>query len=101
MKQHLLTALLCSLVHFSAVASAADKKPGQVRGRAPEQVVELTEAGKKLEAEYAGMLSALKAEIEQQLPQIDDSKKAACLEALQAEKAALDNAAAKAKAPFH
>jgi hypothetical protein len=94
----LLTTVLCSVVLFSGAVSAVDRKLGSTRGMAPETSVGLTEAGKKLEAESAGMLNALGAEIVQALPKIDDSKKPACLEALKAEEAPAKNAAATAKA---
>ena len=48
----------------------------------------LTEAGKKLEARYAAQMQALRTSIIQALPAVDERKKAAYLEAREAEKAA-------------
>jgi len=48
----------------------------------------LTEAGQRLLEHYTGMLTELQAEISKAVPAVDEQKKAACLKALQAEKAA-------------
>jgi hypothetical protein len=64
------------------VSSAwADKK------KAAEEV-ELTDAGRKLESQYAEQIEALKAEISQALPAVDDQKKTAFLKVREAEVAA-------------
>jgi hypothetical protein len=89
---------LCSLVLCSTVASAADIKPRGARSRQAEVIIELTEAGKKLEETYAEQLSTLKAEIVAALPQIDDADKAALLEAFEAEAAPAAEVRAKAEA---
>lgn len=84
-----LTALVCSLFLFSSTASAAQKKRLRKNGgRAPETAVELNETGKQLEVKYAEMRNSLKAEIQKQLPKIDDARKAACMHALAAQKLA-------------
>jgi hypothetical protein len=75
---------ICGGLILAAVAAssawAARKKP------APE--TPLTEAGQALEARYSEQLKALKAEISKALPAVDEQKKAAYLEAREAEKAA-------------
>jgi hypothetical protein len=55
----------------------------------------LTGAGQKLEAGYAAQIQSLKAEIEKALPQMDEQKKAAFIEACKAAKAAPDKAQEK------
>lgn len=52
------TVVLCGLVLLSPLASAAERKPRQVRGRAPETVPALTDAGQNPEVRYASMLEA-------------------------------------------
>jgi hypothetical protein len=89
MKPYVLSAL-CVLIVVPSLSWAAEKKPAVV--------IELTEQGKKLEAEYAGRQQALKAEIEKQLPAIDQAKVAAWLEAIKAEEGPAKEAAAKAGA---
>lgn len=60
---------------------------------------ELTAGGKQLEAEYSAMLEKTKAAITGALPQVDESKKAAYLDAIAAEKAA-NKAVGVASRPF-
>lgn len=79
-----------------APAPKAKAKKGQVVEAAP--VAPLTETGEKLQAQYAATLEAVKGEISQALPQIDEQKKANLLKALDAEKAAVDNLDEKHKA---
>ncbi len=50
--------------------------------------VELTDAGKQLEAKYAAMLSSLKTEIERSLPAVDGQKLSAVVKSREAAKAA-------------
>ena len=64
--------------------------PGEMRAQkkgAPPKV-ELTVSGKKLEAEYAAQLDALKGEISAQLPNVSDAKKTSYVAGREAEKTA-------------
>jgi hypothetical protein len=88
-KRTYVSLMLIVLVVMPSLALAQQKTPPVV--------VELTEQGKKLEAEYAGQQQALKAEIEKQLPAIDQAKVAVWLEAIKAEDGTEKEAAAKAK----
>jgi hypothetical protein len=81
--------LMCLSVVIPSLALAAAKPPVAV--------VELPEQGKKLEAEYAGRQQALKAEIEKQLPAIDQAKVTAWLAAIKAEEGPERESAGKAK----
>lgn len=74
----LVSVVACVAGH--APAGAADKKPAPP---AP-----LSAAGEKLEAEYAGRMAQLKAEITRALPAVNDAKQAAYAEARNAENAA-------------
>ena len=92
MKQpFLLAAALCSVVLISGYADAADPKNGA------EPAVVLTDAGQALEAKYAAMQTALKAELEKAIPTLDEGKIAAWLQAIQAEEAPEKEALATAK----
>jgi len=98
---NLLTALLCGLVLFAGIASAAEKaKPKKLRGargRKAETAVELTATGTKLEAKYTAMMNSLKTDITKELPTISDTKKTALLAALKAEAGPAKEVRAKAK----
>jgi len=85
-----IASLLCGVVLFSSSVSWAAKKT--------EPLPELTERGKQLEAAYAKHMDALKAEIEKQLPKIDQAKVAAWMAAVKAEEAVAKEATAKAGA---
>ncbi|MBI1336521.1 MAG: hypothetical protein GC164_06120 [Phycisphaera sp.] len=99
MKSNLVSAiLLCGLMCLTGVASAADPKPRQTRGRADEVLTELTDTGRNLEAKYEQKRSAIKAEIEAALPTIDARDKAALLAALKAEAVPAQEVWTKAKA---
>jgi len=75
---------VCAIVVAAALAmSSAWGAPKKATPQTP-----LTEAGKKLEARYSQFLDELRAEIVKALPQIDEQRKAAYLEAREAEKAA-------------
>jgi hypothetical protein len=74
------TSLLCGLVLMTGIAEAAASKP---KGPAP--LPELTPAGQALEATYAKQEQALKADLEKQLPSIDQAKVAAWMAAIAAE----------------
>jgi hypothetical protein len=92
MKQHrLIATALCTVLLISGYAHAADLKKGA------EPAVVLTEAGQALEAKYAAMQTALKAEIEAAIPNLDDAKLAAWLQAIQAEEGPEKEAVATAK----
>jgi hypothetical protein len=84
------TSFLCGLVLFAGTASAA---PTPAKGAPP--VVELTQTGKALEATYTGMLNALKADLEKQLPALDQAKIAVWRAAIQAEEGPAKEAATK------
>lgn len=71
--------LLTMMPAVVATVSAAAPKASEIQ---------LTEAGKKLEAQYTGQLKALQAEIAKALPKIDESRKAAFLEKREAVKKA-------------
>jgi hypothetical protein len=60
-------------------------KPRRTRSRPAEVIVDLMEAGKKLEARYAEQFGTLQAEIEGDLPKVDDTENSALLAALEAE----------------
>jgi hypothetical protein len=70
--------------------SSAAPKEKVKKGKAVEAtaVAPLTEMGETLQVQYAGMLEALKGEITQAVPQIDEQQKADLLKALEAERAA-------------
>lgn len=70
-----------AVVWAGPVAQAA--RPNAQTPQAP-----LTDAGQRLEQQYADMLAQLKAELRSSLPTVDERKKAAYLEACQAEEAA-------------
>lgn len=72
-----------------APAPKANAKKGKSVKVAP--AAPLTEAGEKLQAQFASMLESLKSEITQALPQIDEQKKASLVKALEAERAAVAN----------
>jgi len=75
---------VCAIVVAAALAmSSAWGAPKKATPQTP-----LTEAGKKLEARYSALLEGLRAEITKALPQVDEQRKAAYLEARKAEKAA-------------
>ncbi len=74
--------LLLALVIGSDSATAAGKK------KAAPPVPPLTEAGNRLNAQYAAMLATLRAEIIQALPGVSEAKKAALQKAREATKAA-------------
>jgi len=78
--------LIAMVIGTSSVWAA--KKPAPVR--AP-----VTEKGQKLEAKYAAELKDLKMEIEKDVPEVDEQKKAAYLKARAAEKAATADRNAK------
>lgn len=59
----------------------------QVVGAADESRAELTAEGKTLLDHYSAMLESLKAEIEKQLPEVDDAKVAAWKAAIKADEA--------------
>ena len=73
-------ALAAAMTAGFSTASAAPKKT------APE--IQLTEAGRQLEAKYAASLAALKAEIARALPVVAEPKRAALQKASEATKAA-------------
>jgi hypothetical protein len=96
------TSLLCGLVFMTGFAEAATSKPKETSGKASavvaapkpkpatkgkvvEAIPELTPKGQALEATYAKQVQALKAEIEKQLPVIDQAKVAAWLASIAAE----------------
>ena len=85
-----LALMLCVSVVVPVMVQAAAKQP--------QVVTELTERGKKLEADYAGQEKALKAEIGKRLPAIDQARVAAWLAAIKAEEGPEKDAAAKAGA---
>jgi chemotaxis protein histidine kinase CheA len=85
-----LASLLCVSIVIPVMLQAADKQPAAA--------VELTDQGKKIEAQYAGMFEALKTELTQQLPAIDQARVAIWLEAIKAEEGPAKDAAAKAGA---
>jgi len=75
---------VCGVLIAAAVAtSSAWAARRKAAPRTP-----LTEAGRKLEARYAGQLKALKAQLARAVPAVDEQKKAAYLKAREAEKAA-------------
>ncbi len=75
-------AMIAMVIGASSLwAAKAAKQPA-----APE--TPLTAAGEKLQAQYSGMLTALKTEIAKSVPTIDETKKAAFLKAYQNEAAA-------------
>ncbi len=88
------TLLACTL--FSSHAFAAPPK-----GKLPEPALALTDAGKTVESKYTAMQNALKAEIEKQLPTIDQAKVAAWTAAIAAEDAPAKVAAATAGTVAH
>uniref|UniRef100_A0A7C4ARZ7 Uncharacterized protein n=1 Tax=Desulfomonile tiedjei TaxID=2358 RepID=A0A7C4ARZ7_9BACT len=106
------TLMLCMFVVVPTPARAAEKQPSKepkpaIKQNAPiklqkdgargnETLVELTDVGKALEAKYAAMQKALKAEIEAALPKHDDAKVAAWLNAIKTEEGTAKEAAAKA-----
>jgi hypothetical protein len=90
-RQRLTATALCTVVLISGSAHAADQK----KGAAP--AVVLTEAGQALEAKYAAMQTALKAEIKAALPKLDEGKNAAWRQAIQAEEGPEKEAVATAK----
>ncbi|MFM7180228.1 MAG: hypothetical protein ACKO2G_02000 [Verrucomicrobiales bacterium] len=92
---HTLAAGLCGIVLLSGFANA-DEKQKPKKGQAV-PVVELTDAGKALEAKYAAIQTALKSEITALLPKIDEAKVSAWREAIQAEEGPANDAAATAK----
>jgi len=69
--------IVAVIVSTSGVYAAKDVKP-----------VRLTEAGKKLEAEYAGQMASLKTEIMKALPSMAEKKKSAFMNARKREVAA-------------
>ena len=71
-----LTVVTCGLVVFSSVSEAGKKKSE------PAPAVELSEAGKKLEAKYADMQAALKAELAAAIPKVPTEKQTPFLKAL-------------------
>jgi hypothetical protein len=66
---------------------------------APPPPIQLTDSGQKLEADYAGQLKTLQAEIEKLLPKLDEKRVAAFREASAATRKA-EAAAAAAKKPL-
>lgn len=78
---------LCGLVLPAGFAEAATK------GAEPD--VELTQAGTTLEGTYTGLLKSLQAEMEKQLPAIDQAKVAAWRAAVNAEEGPAKEAAEK------
>jgi len=84
--------LLATIVIGLTNAVAADK------GRKDATPEALTPAGEQLQAQYAGMLTALQAEISKALPQLDEHKKTALEQAQKAEQAAEANRKAKQQA---
>ncbi|MCF7958559.1 MAG: hypothetical protein K9M57_08950 [Phycisphaerae bacterium] len=74
-----LTVLAIMVICISSAVAAMRARP---------EPAALTQAGEKLLASYSGQLNAVKAEIEKALPKINEQKRSAYLEALQAEKAA-------------
>ncbi|HEX5790335.1 MAG TPA: cell envelope integrity protein TolA, partial [Luteolibacter sp.] len=91
--QHYLAAGFCGFILITGYSTAAAPK-----GKTAEPAMALTDAGQALEAKYAAMQSALRAEIEKALPKPDAAKTAAWLEAIQAEEGPAKEAAATAKA---
>ncbi len=87
--------MLCSLVLVAGTTAAATSKPTEAGDRARESVAELTQTGQTLEAKYAGLLEALKAEIEKQLPAIDQAKVSVWTAAIKAEEGPEKDAAEK------
>ena len=81
---------ILALTSMVMPCQAADKQPVVAAG--------LTDAGKALEAKYAGMLETLKADLTKQIPAIDQAKVAAWLEAIKAEEGPAKEAAEKAGA---
>lgn len=84
-KTHL-AASLCGFVLLSGFAHAAELKIKlRKESNVQEVLVDLTPEGIKLEAEYTAMLNSLRAEIQKQIPAVDDAKQAALIELLKAE----------------
>jgi len=90
------TSLFCGLVLLAGTTVAMSKPKGS-SNQGGEAAAELTPTGKALEATYAELLKSLKAEIEKQLPAVDDSKMAAWREAIKAEEGVAKAAASKAE----
>ena len=69
-------------------ALAAGLSPASAAPKKAEPGIQLTEAGKQLEARYAATFTALQAEITKALPSVSEQKKAALQKARDAVKAA-------------
>jgi hypothetical protein len=85
---------LCGIALISEFTDAAEPKEPK-KGRTPQSAAALTDAGKALEAKYAAMQTALRSEIEAALPERDDARIAAWLEATKAEEGPAKEDAAK------
>jgi hypothetical protein len=84
------------LIAGQANAQFPFPNPGAHSPRFSPAVV-LTENGKALEAKYTSSLTALQAELEKEIPKLDEAKVAAWLQAIQAEEEPENEATAKAK----
>lgn len=85
MKTHYITQI--GLV-LAVLASGISPTQAAKKGKEPATVIQLSEAGAKLEAKYAAILKILQEDIAKSLPQVDEALKAGFLTAYQAEAAA-------------
>ncbi len=91
----LIAVAMCVAVGIlNADAAPKSGKPKTPKGRAEvkEEAAPLSATGEKLQAQYASVLTTLKTEIAQALPNIDGQKKAVFLKMLESEMAAEENA---------